>query len=465
MDKYKYILISIFTLTVVACGQTSGTEDTETYSFKTPTYEYPSPTPEPFTQRTPPESGWNISKVRIKCDSGDCPEGVGLVIFVSENYVRSMLEIKRCTGTLIDSTHMITNAHCTPDLFFSGKKYFVMPNGDGAVVRKLSIVESEVKDKASGTGRDLAVWLLQTPVTELKPRKISRRIPENMDTIIHYVINSADSDGLKFSLDKKVCRTRPRIPVINGGTEDLAIGISLYDCFLQQGNSGSPGFVPGDMESVQVVMNTIWNDNAERKGHLREMLENFYFDLPYNSDEAFAMSERVQCLEVKGQASPETKCETRSLFPLTEAAKLVVRDWYAQDSNSVGMMWDVTPIPALEKNSLRMVAIPTPLCMKEGWRSKSAKAPQARYYRVGFEKDGKVAIKFLNAQPFDVEISKGKSGYSMVPASTGLSEGYICTSDAAEAYLKGLLSPRADIPVCKGDEIQAKRDQALNPGT
>ena len=237
---------------------------------------------------------WSPNDVKVSCPSGDCPQGVGAIVFV-EN-MDDGYKVGRCTATLIAPDQVLTNSHCGKDLDYQAAYFFTRVNSQTVfytlqdrIFDRQDITYAKGPDV--GMGGDLSIFSLKQSVNSLQPRKVSRRIPADMSQLVAYVINEDGStkNFTDLSLDRLACSTVAHEATHSGGVNDLALGL-LLECSIVAGNSGSPVFTAGNFSEVQVVVNsgvdasTLWGS------------------------ESFGFGNRVQCMDIPGQPTPEKIC-------------------------------------------------------------------------------------------------------------------------------------------------------------
>ncbi len=82
--------------------------------------------PETENYPDPAEAYKVFSEAEIVCEGGDCPPAIGgLMIYDTSQMYKNYYDVGACSGTLIDSNKVLTNAHCVPkDISFSGANCF-----------------------------------------------------------------------------------------------------------------------------------------------------------------------------------------------------------------------------------------------------------------------------------------------------------------------------------------------------
>src|ERR1700758_830778 len=72
-------------------------------------------------------TNWTPEAVRVQCTSKDCPDGIGAVVYAQN--VGGAYRLQRCTATLIDSDHIMTNSHCGKAFPYDVAYFFVSSGG------------------------------------------------------------------------------------------------------------------------------------------------------------------------------------------------------------------------------------------------------------------------------------------------------------------------------------------------
>lgn len=353
---------------------------------------------------------WKPEHMQLSCPSGECPEGTGLVIFVKKQ--KRDFKMVHCTGTMVASNQVLTNSHCdfVHEPGFQG--YFFTNDGKGTVFAPVNGDAFRVKGKISGLERDLAILNLSRSLSG-RPRKIARKIPRQMETLTGFVANRASENH--YTLDKRECKTIPKMPLYGGGAADENTGIALFECDIKKGNSGAAFFVPGHLDEVQVVVNTVWKFGAGKED--TDMLEAFFLVLPSYFRRGYAMGERVHCQSIKGWHEPEGSCspvdfEKTVSRPFRAAITAEVLKRQKKQTGSIVWTTEVFSVKAVDDayNFRRpaVVLAPRALCYRGG-----RNIPQElsfNYFRVGLYPDGHAGTKLMAEDRMSVSSSLTSSG-------------------------------------------------------
>jgi hypothetical protein len=327
------------------------------------------------------------------------------------------------------------------------------------------------EESDAGMAPDMEIYSLKT-YPQVQPRRISRRIPSDMTRLIAYVINQDNAYAGTFKslkLDKEVCTTMPRQAIFRGGTEDYTFGISLYGCPVISGNSGSPAFVPGNMDDVQVVINSALM--LSRRTALRDPFAGLFDSDPPSLSKDFGMGNRIQCIHIQGQPSPDRTCERvyrkdMVVQPFQEKALKLAQDAMAKLAGDPLVEWGVTVAEAKVsrggyssgKQLNGVGIIPVPLCARQSVVKEDLRPRDVEYYQLALEETGDVAAKVKN---------RGTVGGSLISVGGRLMVSFINVQpqnvdfDSAGFSFKtpGLESPdsllkRVTVPLslCNGDE-------------
>jgi V8-like Glu-specific endopeptidase len=345
-------------------------------------------------------SNWKPEAVRIQCTSKDCPEGVGAVIFAQN--IGGAYRLQRCTATLIDSEHILANSHCGKAFSYDSAYFFV--NAGGRTI--FYSVGNRVFDREeglgleAGMGADLAVFQLNGSVSGVEPRRVSRRVPENMSMLIGYKIDEPNSDSfVNLKLNKIICTTTSRQPLFGGGTDDMNLGLALFGCDIQHGNSGAPLFVSGNMRDVQVIVNTSYPFHSQPGSN---KLDALFAQRPLFLNENFAMGNRVQCMEIEGQPSAAVDCSRATVDeqirkPFQSGSVRIARERLTQLNADSTAVWGLrvfkmkvkrNPSDKFPKSG--MVLMPYPVCMKSTATSGDLGVQQVQYLTLDMNPNGQV---------------------------------------------------------------------------
>ena len=343
---------------------------------------------------------WQPEQVQLTCPSGDCPAGVGLLTFVRKE--TAGLSLERCTASLIDPTHILTSDHCELNGF--ERAHFIARSPNGTIHRALVAKEFSARGHKSGVGRDLAIWSLDQPISELTPVNVARRIADNLDRVVIYKVDpKKEGDFTQFRVVRSECRTQRHVPVLSVGVADRAIGLALRDCDVQRGNSGAPGFAADDLNAIQVVINSVWRV-VPGPGHtVADMLGLWFLGpLPEPLRGEFAMGERVHCLPVAGQPAPSVFCGVNESVHnlISKGRKVFLQSEYPLQPGP-GVAWgfrlvDLVFLPdGLRNPKFAVALIPYPVCINPGLGPGSIEPPPIRYYQIGFDKQERLMIKAI----------------------------------------------------------------------
>jgi len=337
--------------------------------------------------------GWTPQTVKVTCPTGDCPDAAGVLILGRRG--GRGYELSRCTATMIAPDTIITNAHCDDKIPDYSHAYFIKsgPSGQSSVVANVVRKTYDKKGAMSGIDRDLAIYKLDRAMPGV-PKNISRHIPARMDQLISYVIDQTywDTDFQSFDLNKRVCNTKPRMALFAGGTEDKSLGVALFGCTVKPGNSGSAVYVPGDMQNIQGLINTLWTFSTTNTDEV-EKLRALFFETPEFMKNDYGMAERLHCADFPDQAPPAEYCTRVTMeSSVAEKFRTAVRSRVDQLLNSVargpgGIQWTFETIAGEMDSgyggSTRFPAvflIPIPFCTKSNVTTVSLNAP---YFRMG----------------------------------------------------------------------------------
>jgi hypothetical protein len=354
---------------------------------------------------------WKPADVQLTCPSGECPDGAGMLIFVQKQ--KYDMRVVHCSGTLVSDTSVLSNSHCDFVHEKGYQGYFFLPTAQGTAFAPVSGDSFRVKGKISGLDRDLAILTLGRPLA-VEPRKIARKIPAKMDSLVGFVANRRAKN--RYSLDKEVCKTIPKMALYGGGVSDRNTGLALLDCDIKRGNSGAAMFLPDRLDEIQVVVNTIWK--FVRDGDDRVFVQSLFFDLPNYFKTGYAMGERVHCQHVKGWSEPETNClsvdfERTMNVPFRNAVTAEVLKRLPKQ-NAGNIVWTTEAIqvrtgnPANNYPERAVILAPKPFCYRGG--KSHVQELTFAYLRLGLYPDGRAETRLLAEDHMTVLAQPAESG-------------------------------------------------------
>jgi hypothetical protein len=369
--------------------------------------------------------------------------------------------VVHCSGTLVSETSVLSNSHCdfVHDKGYQG--YFFVPTAHGTAFAPVSGDSFRVKGKISGLDRDLAILTLGGSLP-IEPRKIARKIPAKMDTLVGFVANRQARN--RYSLDKEVCKTIPKMALYGGGVNDQNTGLALFDCNIKKGNSGAAMFLRYQFDEIQVVVNTIWN---ARDSDDDILVQSLFLDLPSYFKSGYAMGERVHCQHIKGWSEPETNClpvdfERTMNVPFRNALTVELVKRVAKQ-NAGDIVWTTEAIsvrtgnPAKNYPESAVILAPKPFCYRGG--KGRIQELTFTYLRLGLYPDGRAGTQFLAEDRMTVLSEVAESGnvklvYSRRP--NAHARDFLFAAGEREKF-KSLASPASVHQLPRCDE-HAERD-------
>jgi hypothetical protein len=449
-DLLAFPILSILFLSLSGCGPGSWLDGWDDYRNGGSNQEY----------RISPN--WQPEQVNITCPSGDCPPGVGAVMFVEKEdyYWRA----SRCTATLVAPDKIMTNHHCNLNGYHEA--YFWLPVQGRTVFRALKDRVFDVFSAESGVGRDLSIWTLRQPLPGELVRQVSRAVPSDQDMkhLVAYVINGRHDlhDAADFELDRRDCNTLSRVPLVNGGVQDRATGVTLFDCEIQSGNSGSPVFAAADFLNVQAVLNTVWNSDSEKT--LATPAAKYVFDPPSYLGRKFAMAERVQCLPIEGFSAPDSLCAAAPSLTerLAGRVRALLRTFYDGEPATGRVNWGARAAyfePVDEAYPVAALA-PYAVCLsKEADHVPVAAGdfhPEITYWRLGLNSNNEVETRPMGGDSLIERYHPLLDGSGAVEISLGHS---LLSVDSPD--IKIWAERSAALRLCQPDTLANDLDDAL----
>jgi hypothetical protein len=400
MNTTSILTLVLAGMICVGCGPDSSDQ----------TYHFPDYTPTtypgyPGTQTIPPAPLYDYRPdVNVRCASGDCPQGVG-VLLISGLAIDGQTKLintylGRCTATLVNDHQVLANSHCKADLLTVDSATFYVNSADGSKTLARDLETKATVDMFTSDllfPEDLAVWNLSQPLTGVQARTVSRRIPADMSTMVAYVSNADEAadktDPLHyhFVIEKRTCSTQEHVSVMDWGRADDNWKVALFGCEIRHGNSGSPVFAAGDFSTIQLVLSAIANDQGLQNLGVKYAPYLTGAPPPYLTG-FFAASERLQCLPLTGWPTPEHLCSGRRRESV-EYATLVrskMEEFYRQPSSG-RVLWGLRAVAAelSEKSDPKkgVLLLPYAICAQHG-RQASAPVPSIVTLQLGESPEG-----------------------------------------------------------------------------
>ncbi len=245
-------------------------------------------------------------RIELKCGETWCPPQVGMLIFFAQEGRSDGLRLaRRCTASIIAPNLILSNGHC--DRTATSQGYFVTQDGQshrvvGVEFKEFTPSKSESRPAQSSkrqelsSGRpDVAVFRLETSVTNIAPLKIAKGSQINFKSLTGYVVNANDA-GEGYKVESVQCLIRyhgAAWPFFLEENPDVIFG---FDCKTRPGNSGAPMFAPGIPE-IQAVYFGYGNSEL-----LIKALRNTKSDRPlFNYEKHWSMiAANVRCLNLPG---------------------------------------------------------------------------------------------------------------------------------------------------------------------
>jgi hypothetical protein len=284
-----------------------------------------------------------------------------------------------------------------------------------------------------------------------------------MDSLVGFVANRRSKN--RYSLDKEVCKTIPKMALYGGGVSDQNTGLALLDCDIKRGNSGAAMFLLDQLDEIQVVVNTIWKFARETDDSL--FVQALFFDLPNYFKTGYAMGERVHCQPVKGWSEPETNCpsvdfERTMSVPFRNAITVeLLKRMPKQNSGNIVWATDAIQVrtgnPANNYPERAVILAPKAFCYRGGKGNVQELA--FTYLRLGLYPDGRAGTQLLAEDRMTVLSRPAESGqvklvYSRRPSAQA--RDFLFAPGERERF-KALASPANvhQLPLC---DANAERD-------
>ncbi|NCN26512.1 S1 family peptidase [bacterium] len=214
-----------------------------------------------------------MSKAKLDCsswDSDECPDNVAQMLRVATSEEKLGLFTKmrewgfaQCTAFVIDSQHVMTNAHCVhnkspgsyTDQECKDNIGFIWADGSSRACSEIKYVAASFHKGDIISSEDIAIIKLDRPVT-MDPVKLNMEGLPDKSSVHTWSVNPSSYLSHPSRLTKKTCEVMQN-PSINASfNNDKAPFFFLSDCDVIPGNSGSPLFNK-DSEVVGIVNSLI----------------------------------------------------------------------------------------------------------------------------------------------------------------------------------------------------------------
>lgn len=236
MKTIWVVFISLLALPLLsACGVIG---EPSVSKFTRPVRSDPVPAPGEVQNLTALEAA---RKGSLQCPfPEECEPWVALISVVTKEGV------DRCSGVLISEDRVLTNEHCLRDALGScGSSVFVHfseTGGAPAQHARCEEIEEASRPVPGGMGMDYAVIRLDQSLPGRKPASLSRALPANREALRILRVQMDGAGGSKYggsqeSLRCDVAEGTYSYPGLDSNEFEL---LSLGDCAIQPGNSGSP---------------------------------------------------------------------------------------------------------------------------------------------------------------------------------------------------------------------------------
>lgn len=355
---------------------------------------------------------WKPESVSLNCPSGECPSGTGMLLFLRRE--KRAMRIVHCTATMISENTILTNDHCDLTKQPATKGYFFTRDGERTVFAQITGEYFKTKGRFSGLDRDLAVLQLAKDMP-LQPRKIARKIPVQMNSLVGFVANR-QSFG-HYSLDKITCNTKDKMAFYGGGVAENHTGLALFDCSVIPGNSGAALFTPDNYNDIQVVVNTVWKFYSGM-GEASQV-SSLFLEEPEYLRSGYAMGERVHCQEIKGQASPEIKCPAvdfeRTLGdPFRAAITQELQKRITRAQVNTDIIWTTEVFSVQMRTEQKGHTVPAVILAPKAYclRSRKGVAQDLKftYLKIGLIKDGTARTRLIAEDRMQVMVTGSSHG-------------------------------------------------------
>ncbi len=217
----------------------------------------------PAAETLPPSvefasGAWSVESVRLDCGEKQCPEAVGMLVFVGPQQENGLIPIRRCTAFLVAPNRIASVGHCDRSRTFTG--YFITSSSGGRHVRKVMGVAFKKFSAGHGefeSGRpDIGLYDLESPILNIRPFEFAEASTStDFSKLIGYVVNrSSDADNFAhYTIETIECRVRKHRALFPFDLSENPDVITGFGCTSRQGNSGAPLFAPGSWR-VQAIL-------------------------------------------------------------------------------------------------------------------------------------------------------------------------------------------------------------------
>lgn len=199
-------------------------------------------------EKPKPIEVFNLAEVEVACPSGDCPEGVGVLLFLEKTDVGFILH--RCTAFLSAPNEIISNGHCFEESY--GEGYFFTQKKSFSKIAKI-----ENKTIGAGASPDAAVFELETALKKIQPLKPARGAQVAYQNLTGYFSAAQGDSQIKLKLEKVQCVVHRHDQEFPFNLSEAPDVLRAFDCYGAKGNSGGPLFANGDFTTVEAIQQGI----------------------------------------------------------------------------------------------------------------------------------------------------------------------------------------------------------------
>ncbi len=218
----------------------------------------------------------------LVCDrASECEPAVALIS------VATASGLSRCTGFLIDDSHVLSNSHCLPESVVESDRCseyaFIHFAGDLHRTCKKVTIRSRSTDPAF---QDYVILELDRPVKDVQPMRLSRRGFRNREKSVLIRVNMTQDEatGIYGGIQSRAnCEASYQTLFATNIRSSLSPVMTFGDCPVRHGYSGAPFINSNGEVGAMVQANLSVSSDTVRDQIRKFLLDEDYGDIAYST--------------------------------------------------------------------------------------------------------------------------------------------------------------------------------------